>query len=526
MNLQSKYLEDSSGNKYAPITTPNAVRFPNGENLNDKLIAAETINITLATSDSPATSPLSGVHIKIVSNENPEEVIYNTTWGGTQITTNVPTTATLRLIVEDEITDYFKPHDVVFTPKFGNTRNVTLTYRLIADAIDSIYIDDTISDPNKKITGDVNGDVIKYIRSNFHRYAAVNDNGTLKVCQTDDNNSLFLANGDKISSYYENFELYVCCKVPIYTHYEVDNTLGHARHKISFSVGNHTNWKDWHFGIGSNKLAIGAFKACNYNNNPASMMWQTPVLISYSDIGIVKEYLLTNTRFAGWAEHCIMNVLFYAIYGTTDSVRTLGYGGHYTAGGGKTPRDTGITCDIGMKDTKYSDNLYNRMVHSTTFINFCGLEDWYGNGPEIMVDAKFHNQSANAILDIVNSSGTVLRSFTFPTPSNVPFWKSMVFGENLDIVPTSNSVETQLTDITEGSDYCCIQDIGLVEPDLSEFLMNRGGWWGDLLNSPGEEVYYTNAAFIGVGGDGTFRLCFEGTIQELTASDFMNLITN
>jgi hypothetical protein len=37
ITLTSKYVEDASGNKYAPITTPNAVRFPDGSNLNDHL---------------------------------------------------------------------------------------------------------------------------------------------------------------------------------------------------------------------------------------------------------------------------------------------------------------------------------------------------------------------------------------------------------------------------------------------------------------------------------------------------------
>lgn len=35
--LQTKFLEDSQGNKYAPVTTPNAVRWANGDNLDDKL---------------------------------------------------------------------------------------------------------------------------------------------------------------------------------------------------------------------------------------------------------------------------------------------------------------------------------------------------------------------------------------------------------------------------------------------------------------------------------------------------------
>lgn len=39
--LTSKFLEDSQGNKFAPITTPNAVRWPNGDNLADKLSVVE-----------------------------------------------------------------------------------------------------------------------------------------------------------------------------------------------------------------------------------------------------------------------------------------------------------------------------------------------------------------------------------------------------------------------------------------------------------------------------------------------------
>lgn len=37
MILQSKYIEDENGVKYAPVTTPNAVRWPDGSNLNDRL---------------------------------------------------------------------------------------------------------------------------------------------------------------------------------------------------------------------------------------------------------------------------------------------------------------------------------------------------------------------------------------------------------------------------------------------------------------------------------------------------------
>ena len=50
MTLQSKYQEDKNGNKYAPITTPNAIRWPDGSNLNDKLSAFGLTGVTSMTS--------------------------------------------------------------------------------------------------------------------------------------------------------------------------------------------------------------------------------------------------------------------------------------------------------------------------------------------------------------------------------------------------------------------------------------------------------------------------------------------
>ena len=39
MNITTKYLEDSQGNKIAPVTVPSAVRWSNGDDLDDKLSA-------------------------------------------------------------------------------------------------------------------------------------------------------------------------------------------------------------------------------------------------------------------------------------------------------------------------------------------------------------------------------------------------------------------------------------------------------------------------------------------------------
>ena len=58
MNLQSKYIQDENGAKYAPITTPNAIRWPDGSNLNDKLSAFDSGVIEAPVNATDATLPI------------------------------------------------------------------------------------------------------------------------------------------------------------------------------------------------------------------------------------------------------------------------------------------------------------------------------------------------------------------------------------------------------------------------------------------------------------------------------------
>lgn len=58
ITLPSKYVQDDAGNKYAPITTPNAVRWPDGSNLNDKLSAFDAVVIVAPVNTTDATLPI------------------------------------------------------------------------------------------------------------------------------------------------------------------------------------------------------------------------------------------------------------------------------------------------------------------------------------------------------------------------------------------------------------------------------------------------------------------------------------
>lgn len=80
MILQSKYTQDENGVKFAPITTPNAVRWPDGSNLNDKLSgsayvptlnAAPTSSTTTYTKDGQTVDFEIGQFARVANQDNP-----------------------------------------------------------------------------------------------------------------------------------------------------------------------------------------------------------------------------------------------------------------------------------------------------------------------------------------------------------------------------------------------------------------------------------------------------------------------
>jgi hypothetical protein len=65
MILTSKYIEDENGEKYAPITTPNAIRWPDGSNLNDKLSACDSEVIEAPVNTTDATLPITSLACEV-----------------------------------------------------------------------------------------------------------------------------------------------------------------------------------------------------------------------------------------------------------------------------------------------------------------------------------------------------------------------------------------------------------------------------------------------------------------------------
>ena len=65
MILQSKYTQDENGVKFAPITTPNAIRWPDGSNLNDKLSAFDSVVIEAPVNATDDTLPITALTCEV-----------------------------------------------------------------------------------------------------------------------------------------------------------------------------------------------------------------------------------------------------------------------------------------------------------------------------------------------------------------------------------------------------------------------------------------------------------------------------
>lgn len=65
MILTSKYIQDENGVKYAPISTPNAIRWPDGSNLNDKLSAFDSVVIEAPVNATDATLPVTALACEV-----------------------------------------------------------------------------------------------------------------------------------------------------------------------------------------------------------------------------------------------------------------------------------------------------------------------------------------------------------------------------------------------------------------------------------------------------------------------------
>ena len=346
----------------------------------------------------------------------------------------------------------------------------------LEDNLAIINIDQTISDPETMISGDVNNNVIQWIRKNSHRVLAKKTGeGTVTYIELDDTNSnKYAADGTEAKT--DGTEGDVFVKLPtFYYRGNDDGPDGSSGDnvKITFSTEPFEDCIEW-----DTNILIGAYKAYYGDGKLQSRSG----VISSGNISQENFKSYAAARGSGyqlvdWQMHCVLGCLFYAMYGNTNSQAICGSG---TASATKT---CGETNSLGMNDTKAETNA----------INFWGLENWWGNKYEFIEGIESTGIDTVQILSPDPSSG---RTFTWR--HNSSYGKHYRFGKYLDL-------SSDVTSSGSNSTYYCDYNYG---PASSACVVYRG------CNNASAVGGVSNAhAFHGASGSSTYvgsRLAFRG----------------
>lgn len=443
-------------------------------NLNSDFYGKEQVTVSVKK-DGVAHS----VQINIKNKDN-DEVIATST--GSSLTTRIVYGVKYYVSVPD-IDKYTVTTESLEYTASQQMRTINLEYT----RYDEITIDQTVTDPNSMISGDVNGTVLQWIRNNTHRYVAKKTgDGQVTICQLSDNDTTkFYDNLTSSSAYIRSINHGVFVRIPRFW-YKATETSTNIW-KIGFSNRQQdSTWKEWD----GNDL-IGAYEGVVNNSKLLSISGEiSNGGYSQTDFKQYARNKGTGYTLVKWKHHCIVGVLYYALYGNTNCQATIGSGTNsYT-------KTTGLTNSLGMNDSSAS------ATGNSGSINFLGLENWWGNKYEFIDNATFNHGGTDYKFYIVEDDGSSREVQAHPYTGT--FYPTvMVFGEHLDLVMKPNT-----TSGTTSTGFCDSQYFS----GSSNQVVRRSCGGSDANGG----VAFLDTYYLGSGtssGVGS-RLAFRGTIIE------------
>ena len=443
-------------------------------NLNSDFYRKEQVTVSVKK-DGVAHS----VQIDIKNKDN-DEVIATST--GSSLTTRIVYGVKYYVSVPDIDKYTISAESLEYTAS-QQMRTINLEYI----RYDEITIDQTVTDPNSMISGDVNGTVLQWIRNNTHRYVAKKTgDGQVTICQLSDNDTTkFYDNLTSSSAYIRSINHGVFVRIPRFW-YKATETSTNIW-KIGFSNRQQdSTWKEWD----GNDL-IGAYEGVVNGSQLLSISGE-PSTGSVSQIDF-KSYARTNGvgyTLVKWKHHCIVGVLYYALYGNTNCQATIGSGTNsYT-------KNTGLTNSLGMNDSSAS------ATGNSGSINFLGLENWWGNKYEFIDNATFNHGGTDYKFYIVEDDGSS-REVQAHQYTGTFYPTVMVFGEHLDLVMKPNT-----TSGTTSTGFCDRQYFS----ESSNQVVQRSCAYSYASGGVAylDTGYSASGSSTGIGS----RLAFRGTIIE------------
>ena len=433
------------------------------------LYYTEVVKVTVSSDDS---SDVTGQQVTINGTQY--------AWAGTTIEVKIPHDVEYSVSVSAKA-GYTTPTTVTATAA-QKLNEISMQYLLIK--VNTITIDQTVSDPATMVSGDVNGDIIQWIRNNSHRVLAKKTaDGVLTYCRLNDANSTQYYDGTTAAL--DGTQGDVFLKLPEFYYKGTEGDQVNIMFAKEPVDDEYIRWDP--------NTLIGVYEA--YNGS--SKMYSRSGVASTGNVSqsTWKTYAAargTGYQLVDWQMHCVMGCLYYAMYGNTNCQNSIG------KGVSSYDKTCGQTDSLGMTDTVAGGN------GDSQSINYWGLENWWGNKYEWIHD---YNNPANSLSATVNDpvNGGTRSLPVFDYGGYYP--KKMKFGRYLDLIATTD-------DPKNGSDtvgYCDYQR--WPGSTNSEARVVRRSYYD---SSTGGGVACADAAYAAsyTGSSYGSRLAFRGSLVE------------
>lgn len=369
------------------------------------------------------------------------------------------------------------------------------TYEAYGAEVSTITIDQTNDDPATRVSGDINGSVIQYIRNNSHRVLAKKTaDGVLTYCRLNDANSTKYYDGTAAAL--DGTEGDVFLKLPEFYYKGTEGDQVQIMFAKEQADAEYIRWDP--------NTLIGVYEAYNGSSNMYSRSGVASTgKVSQSTWKTYAAARGTGYQLVDWQMHCVMGCLYYAMYGNTDCQNSIGKG---VSSSNKT---CGQTDSLGMTDTVAGGN------GDSQSINFWGLENWWGNKYEWIHDydnpAKILSATVN---DPVNGGTRSLPIFNYT--GYCP--KKMKFGRYLDLIATEDDTK----DGSSSVGYCDYQwwpgSASSNPRVLLRSYSNSNANGGVAYANANKTTSYTSSSY-------GSRLAFRGSLVEATSVSAFKAIT-
>ena len=331
-----------------------------------------TCKLTVSLTSDTGEADLSGVTIT-VTDTTASAVVSKT--GSVYL---IPGGHGYKVSVSDDVEGYSAPSDATGTAS-GTTASVTMTYEEVTMVTGYIILDQTSTDPTKKVideqgntySGYQRPEVITAIRQASHCYVGTFANNKMTLKQLDDTDGTKYADGTSAATDIATVGKDVWMRLPEF--YTKVSTVATDKIKIEFAFDpNQTvattaqpegsGWMQW----GGNDL-IGKYEAYETNDKTYSCSGVTSTdSVSQANFKAHARARGTGFTIVKWRHQNLMAILFYAYYGHTNCQSLIGRGTNSYA------KKTGLKNSLGMTDTTSANGNTDNIV-------FWGLENWWGN---------------------------------------------------------------------------------------------------------------------------------------------------